>query len=433
MNFNNLSKLFAAGFLLNPLWSHAVDVGPFTITGFAKVEIGRSSNQCANCQFYPNEDRQRPWADATSLGVDYGTREGSLTLFQPYIATKELHLGQGFKVKGLLSQRWRDGKVDIPGIWYEKNLILTHEDYGMLQAGAFPTRSWSWADFPYGTNLGLADPWASSGAGYGLLTRAFRYGTPLMDFAGGDLYLEATYDAGDSQWKTQKPELYELVARYVKGPWMVDLIGQTGRNGQALAWGKAPFVAATTVPTFEGNSANVVPGNDQSILMLMARYQLNAKTDLYGGVRFNRWSGSKGVVTGETTPGSGVYTWNNMFNINSGDLTQSYSARSTDFNVGVIHRFMPKWSIRAAALNLGRASTINPTERGQSNSMWLGTLGLGYEIQPDFSVYAYAGTVKFAKKDLAPLSMPAHTAFTGVDPRIAKTGNWAGVGLVYRF
>ena len=101
-----------------PIWANAIDLGPFTITGFAKGEFGRSSNQCSNCQFYPNEDRQRPWADATSLGVSYGAKDGSLTLFQPYITTKEFDLGHGFKVKGLLSQRWRDGKKDIDGVFH---------------------------------------------------------------------------------------------------------------------------------------------------------------------------------------------------------------------------------------------------------------------------------------------------------------------------
>jgi hypothetical protein len=82
---------------------------------------------------------------------------------------------------------------------------------------------------------------------------------------------------------------------------------------------------------------------------------------------------------------------------------------------------------------LGKASTSNPEERGQSNTMLLNTFGVGYEIQPGFSVYGFAGIVNFGKKGLAPLSMPGHAAFTGVDSRVAKSGNWMGLGLVYTF
>jgi hypothetical protein len=82
---------------------------------------------------------------------------------------------------------------------------------------------------------------------------------------------------------------------------------------------------------------------------------------------------------------------------------------------------------------LGKASTKNPVDRGQSNTMLLNTLGVGYEIQPGFSVYGFSGVVNFGKKGLAPLSMPGHAAFTGVDSRVARSGNWMGVGLVYTY
>jgi hypothetical protein len=423
-------KLFPTALIgLLPLTALAVDFGPFTLTGFAKIEASRASNQCSNCQLNANEDRHRPWADALSQGVPYGTAGNNLTLFQPYIGTQEFNLGGGFKVKGLLSQRWRDGKQDIQGVLYEKNATFLHEDYGLVQVGGFPTRSWSLADYPYGTRLGIADAWASSGAGYGLLTQAIRYGSPLLDVAGGDLYLEATYDAGDSQAKVHKPGLFELHAKYVKGPWLVDAVAQSAKNGQAMAWGHGPFIGVTTTAPFEGN---MVQGNQQSILMLMARYQLNAKTDLFAGVRHNRWSGSKAVITGYVAPNA---LWNNMFNVDGVDATsnKAYSASSTDISLGAVYRFAPKWNINTGLVYLGKASTSNPKDRGQSNTMMLNTLGVGYEIQPGFSVYGFAGMVNFGKKGLAPLSMPGHAAFTGVDSRVAKSGNWMGAGLVYTF
>jgi predicted porin len=174
-----------------------------------------------------------------------------------------------------------------------------------------------------------------------------------------------------------------------------------------------------------------VDSNKQSIVMLMARYQLNSKTDLFAGVRHNRWSGSKAVVTGYVAPNA---LWNNMFNVDGVDSAgKAYSASSTDVSLGAVYRFAPKWNVNTGMVYLGKASTKNPVERGQSNTMLLNTVGVGYEIQPGFSVYSFAGMVNFGKKGLAPLSMPGHAAFTGVDSRVAKSGNWMGVGLVYTF
>jgi hypothetical protein len=302
-----------------------------------------------------------------------------------------------------------------------------------VQVGAFPTRSWSLGDYPYGTEIGIADSWASSGAGYGLLQRAVRVGLPLMDVANGDLHIELTYDAGDSNYKVNKPALYELYAKYVKGPLIVDAVAQSGKNGQAVAWGHAPFVATTTSVPFKNqqNQDLLVDGNKQSVFMLMARYQFNAKTDLYAGIRHNRWSGTKAVVTGYVAPNA---LWNDMFNVDGvGDGNRAYRASSTDLSLGARYKIAPKWNINTGMVYLGKASTSNPVDRGQSNTMLLNTLGVGYEIQPGFSVYGFAGMVNFGKKGLAPLSMPGHAAFTGVDSRVAKSGNWMGAGLVYTF
>jgi long-subunit fatty acid transport protein len=188
------------------------------------------------------------------------------------------------------------------------------------------------------------------------------------------------------------------------------------------------------VTTTEPYNGNIVDTNKQSILMLMARYQLNAKSDLYAGIRYNRWSGSKPVMIGRE---AGNDLWNNMFNVgfdeNRNFTNIAYSASSTDVSLGAVYRFAPKWNVNTGMVYMGKASTKNPVDRGQSNTMLLNTVGVGYEIQPGFSVYGFAGMVNYGKKGLAPLSMPGHAAFTGVDSRIAKSGNWMGAGLVYTF
>lgn len=61
------------------------------------------------------------------------------------------------------------------------------------------------------------------------------------------------------------------------------------------------------------------------------------------------------------------------------------------------------------------------------------TVGAGKQLRPGWRAYAMAGLVRYDKKGLAPLSMPAHNAFSGVDSRIATTGNWVGMGVVYTF
>ena len=407
--------------------ANAFDLGPITITGFAKAEASRASNICDDCQAVPDYDRQRPWADAIASGKSFGTDTGPVaTLFQPYIATKEFDLGQGWRIKGLYSQRWRDGNVDIPGIVYEQNATVLHEDYGMLQVGAFPARGWSVADYPYGTQIGVADAWGASGSGYGLLTKALRYSLPLQDLAGGDWYLEASVDMGDSKATVNKPLFVELYSQWVKGPWVVDVVAQDAKNGAPSSWSHGPFRGRAHDPADDDLARDK---NQQSILMAMARYQYNAKTVLFGGIRFNQWSGARTECIAGTDP----CIWTPFFNVDSVDRAtgKAYKASSTDISLGATYRIDEKWSLSTGMVYLGKAKTANPVERGQSNSMLLNSVGVGYDVRPGLNVYAFTGMVNYGKKGLAPLSMPSHSSFSGVDSRVAKSGNWFGAGLVY--
>jgi hypothetical protein len=426
-------KLLALVVLASPFFkaAFAFEFGPFTLRGFAKYEYSQRSNQCESCQKIPNEDRHRVWADDLGEGVPYGTTRGSSNLFQPYLGTKDFNLGGGFKTSALISQRWRDSKIDIPGIWYEKNVKLEHEDYGMLQYGAFPTRSWGIADFPYGTRIGLADAWGASGSGYGLLTKAIRYGTRYFDVNGGDLRFEYTFDGGDTGFNLYRPQFHEVYVQYVKGDLVVDMMAQDTRNGLPTAWTHGPFRGIVNNPSDEQALVNAgVPGNKQKLFLLMSRYQLNAKTELSGGIRQNYWSGAKAVATGKDAAGNDI--WNNMFNYDW-SAGKAYSATSVDFMLGARYKFDAKWTLSTGLVYLGEANTLNPKERGQSNDMMLNTLGLGYEIEPGLVAYGFAGMVNYKNQGLAPLSMPSHAAFSGVDSRVAKSGNWAGVGVVYTF
>lgn len=406
----------------------ALDFGPFTLSGFAKVEAVRASNQCPDCQRFPGEDRHRLWADALVPGTEYGTRSKHLTLFQPFLAAN-FDLGQGVRLSGLLSQRWRDGSPDIRGYWYEKNMAVSHEDWGRIAFGAMTTRAWSMADYPFGTDIGVADPWASSGAGYGLNTEAVRLTSRPMDVLGGDLVAELTYDRGNTEFRRNKPRFIEVWLQYKQGDLLLDLMLQDTRNGTPVAWGKAPFTGLTPFPEDDAK----LGGSGQGMAMLMARYQLTNQWRLQAGIRSNRWSGAYAVIT----QFGAQSLWNTMFNVDwngqlNGVPNPGYAATSTDLTLGARYQD-GDWSYHAGLTHLGKARTDNPSERGQSNAMTLLALGAGKEIQPGLRVYAMAGAVLYAHKGLAPLSMPAHSAFSGVDSRVARSGNWAGLGAVYTF
>ena len=426
----SLSLLAAA--LCLPSASQALDWGPFSLTGFAKAEVQRGNNRCTpeinGCQVLPNENKQRYWADELLQGSQYKSTTSHITLFQPYIGVK-FDLPKGFKFSGLLSQRWRDGKEDIPGFYYEKNLAVSHEDYGSLRIGAMPTRAWSVADYPYGTNVGLAYVWGASGAGYGLLTNALRYTSRLLDVAEGDLVLEATYDQGNTGFKIHKPRFWEFYAQFHKGDLVIDAMVQDTRNGTPSAWGQGPFTGMTPFAADDSK----VGGAGQSIAMAMGRLQLDSRFEVSGGIRRNRWSGAYAVIT---VPGSGAQ-WNNMFNVNwrgslNGVANPGYAASSTDGYVGLRYRTGP-WVAHTGMGYLGKASTDNPSERGQSNSALVNTLGLNFDYGQGVQLYGLAGMVHFSRLGLSPMSMPGNAAFTNVDSRVSKVGNWFGAGVVYVF
>ena len=429
-----LQSALAAALACGASVSHAIDFGPdgmFTLTGFAKVESSRASNQCNACARFPSEDKQRIWADEVVPGREYKTGNTTVTLFQPWLGAN-YNLGSGYKFSALLSQRWRDGMLDMafdPNIWYEKNVAISHEDYGRIAIGSMTARGWSVADYPYGTNIGLSNEWGGSGAGYGMLGNAVRVTTRPLDVLSGDLVLEATYDRGNTNFSANKPAFLELYAQYHQGDLVVDGIYQDTRNGKPVAWGHAPFSGLTDSAEFDSK----LGGSGQSIAMVMARYQLTSQIELSGGLRANRWSGAHAIQL--TTGAQGL--WNNMFNVAwdtqlAGVPNPGYVATSVDVSAGARYR-MGAWTASSGVVYLGKAKTDNPAERGQSNDALAGTIGLNYDLGDGLQLYGFAGMVRFGRLGLSPMSMPGNTAFWGVDPRVTQDGNWLGLGAVYTF
>lgn len=419
--------------LANP--AAALDFGPFSLHGFAKGEATRVSDLCPDnrCQRDPLARKDFIWADELVQGSTYGAGSTHVTLAQPYLGVK-FDLPGGFKVTGLASQRWRDGKEDFKGYWYDKHIGLEHEYYGRLDVGAMTTRAWHMADYPFGTDIGLADAWGSSGAGYGLLTRAVRYTSRTFDAFEGDMVVEGTYDIGERGWTRNKPRFFELWVHYGNRDLGLDLMVQDTKNGVASAFTHGPF----TGPFYDSSFDASLGSSSQGIAMLMARYKVDAKVELLGGVRANRWSGAyaKLLLPKASNP-AGFDIWNFPFNVDwsqdlGGGVYKGYSARSVDIVLGARYKF-GRFTASTGMLVLGKASTSNPSERGQSNSATLNTLGLNYDVGQGVQAYGMGGIVTYSRLGLSPMSMPSNSAFTNVDSRLTRHGNWLGAGVVYTF
>jgi hypothetical protein len=82
---------------------------------------------------------------------------------------------------------------------------------------------------------------------------------------------------------------------------------------------------------------------------------------------------------------------------------------------------------------LGRASTDNPSERGQSNSVLVNTLRASYDLGKGVQLYATGGVLHYDKQGLSPLSLPSNASIENIDSRVTRDGNWLGVGAVYTF
>jgi len=434
-----------AASLMAPGVVHAIEFGPdgmFSLNGFAQVTFGQHDKRCLNCQWVgPTEGKQKIWADALLPGKPIQTLTTIDYQVQPFLGVK-FNLGKGFKLEGLLSQRWRDGiangghlpfddrygsKQDIPGYWYDKNLALSHEDYGRLTIGSMTTRSWREADYPIGSNIGLSEPWSQSGAGYGMLANAYRHQSRMLDVMNGDLFLEATYDAGNQAFTKNKPRFLELSAKYYRGPVQMDVILQDTKNGGPGAWGHAPFSGLTPFAADDP----FLTGSSQGIAMVMGAYQLNDKVEVSGGIRRNWWSGANAVQNPNTLQ------WNSMFNVDwngtlNGVQNPGYAASSYDVMLGARYR-MGQWTPSIGFVHLGTAKTDNPSERGQSNSALFSVVGLQYDYGKGLKFDFQVGTVHFARLGLSPMSMPGNDAFSGVDSRISRDGTWFTAQITYGF
>jgi hypothetical protein len=409
--------------------AHAFEVGPFSLTGFAKVNLGYVSNGCEGCQRDPTAIRHFIWADDLVYGKKFGGLARHDVQIQPTLGVK-FDLPQGFTISGAYSQRWRDGDPDLPEA-YERSLTLKHEYYGTVQIGNFVARGWNRPDLPYASDLGQT-AFSDAGAAYGILTKAIRYTSRELYFADGNLVLEASYDQGNTGFKRNKPRLYEFWALWARGPLVVEAVAQSARNGTPVAFAKWPFSGLTPFPDRDDKQLG---SSSQGMFMLLSKYQIGTAHEVSGGLCFNRWSGAYAVPL---TQGA-LAEWSDPFNVDwggfdaNGVANPGYPARSTDLMFGVRKYINPKLVAYTGLTYLGKAKTANPSERGQSNSALFASVGARYNVGGGLSVSGSLNAVAYARKGQAPLSMPAHESFSGVDSRIANRGNWVTFEALYKF
>ena len=125
-----------------------------------------------------------------------------------------------------------------------------------------------------------------------------------------------------------------------------------------------------------------------------------------------------------------------------------YPVTSNDFTAGVRYVNGP-WSASTGVVYLSTASTNNPSERGQSNSLLKGSIGGGYNFGNGLVVYGSASAFAYGlqpqtwgcniQKDrpansctLAPRSVPDNNAGGG-DARVSRYSNGVSVGVTYSF
>ena len=190
--------------------AYAIEFGPFSLTGFAKVDVTRVSSYCPleDCQVEKFAGRHFIWSDAMVQGVGYGAATTHVCSSSRIWASSSTYRG-GFKLSALFSQRWRDGEVD-----FEASCTRRTSPSATRTMAAWPSAPCRRAPGALPTTpsapTSASETLGASGAGYGLLTRAVRYTSRPFDVAEGDLVVEATYDIGKSGWKRNKPRFWEL-------------------------------------------------------------------------------------------------------------------------------------------------------------------------------------------------------------------------------
>jgi hypothetical protein len=424
------------------------DIATATLSGFVKGELYRATNQSTglvNCG-YTSDPR----------GV-FGTncQPGPATTLSPQPLNMEQITGDlshefdsAWKIDARLAYRWRNGQADIVGQQIiEQNLGVSYPKLGELRGGTMLTRSWSRSDsFSY--PLGMSSPWSETGAGYGMVRKALRYSTPILEFEGGrKLTIEGTYASDDPVFAQNapyvsydevppKPELWEIFMQYSDPSNLVEYVFQKSTGGQQSSFAKGPFLGDV------GNADNLgapgIPGAytrpTENVNILQGNHYFNTTWVATLGVRRNYWSGV--AYQCDYAPlaagGSGCYFPSGFSNASD---NMGHDAWSFDF-MGGIKNIDGLWTYGVGFVRLNKAYTTTPTEYGQSNAATFVNIQVNRkvpELYKNLELYTGVGQVRFDNYGPAPLSMPNELADFGVDPRNQRFGTLFTLGATLTF
>jgi hypothetical protein len=423
------------------------DVAKLGLSGFGKEEVYRQTNRSyglLNCAFSPDP---RGVLGASVSGGPYcqpgpsGTASGPpFNLIQ---ATGDLshEFDSAWKIDYRLTYRARNGQADIYGQpVVDRNLGISHPQYGELRAGTILSRSWSRSDsFSY--PLGMSQQWSETGAGYGMFLYAARYTSPTFELGGGKkIVLEGTYASDKIHYGQNaslvayneappRPKLGELFIQYSDTSNLVEYIFQTSRGGQQSSFAKGAFTGDVGNTDNLGNLSAGTSGfyilPHENLHILQGNHYFNEHWVGTFGIRRNYWSGVSYQC--EYVAGVGCYFPSGFNNAVDGIGHKAWSMDA----FGGIRYISGIWTYTLGGVRLNKAHTNSPTEYGQSNTATFINLGVYRkvpEIYKNAEVYAGLGQVRFGSYGPAPLSMPNELADFGVDPRSNSWANLLTIG-----
>jgi hypothetical protein len=440
VNIHAFSRSLAAATALLAAPALAEQFGPLEVAGFAKEEFSVCDN-CAKGLVNPSGFDPRgvltPPNPMLNQGSETKRRSSNLGLAQLWLGlSHEFDNAIRIEVKG--SGRERNNAPDIFG-----NYLIDlwggvfHPKYGTLQVGKMSSRAWTRTDsFSY--PMGLSNPWAGSGAGYGIFPEAVRYATRQYEIELGKIRFEVT--AGHAKKRPPlnpastivppvAPTSLEVYVQYSNEKNLIEVIFQdsTGAVQSSFLEG-ALFGAQGDTNGPAGTDGYHTPTED--ILIVQGTHWFNDTWKLTYGLKRNEWSGQQQQCDyGPVSPIAAGCFWD-QGGFNYAIDKQVHHAIEWDAMAGVAYS-RKLWVFTLGGVRMNKAYVHTPTEWGQSNTATFLNLGV-YRKLPELSkhieVYGGLGRIMFGRQGPAPLSMPSNLSFGGVDPRVSKSGNSMTIG-----
>ena len=449
--------------LSSPAMASNLQYGPLQLSGFLKEEFSMCDN-CAREFVNPSPYDPRgvliPVSPTPPLNQGGRSRYTSSNLGLAMLTAKLSHqFDNAIGIEAVATGRERNNGPDIPGLYLiNEYLGISYPRYGSLHVGVMTSRAWTRADsFAY--RLGLSDPWADSGAGYGVFKEAIRYTAPVIYFPTGKLTLELTYATAGRQYPLNyksllktvtpanyqyfylppKPQLIEFFAQYSTRRNLIELTYQQSEGGLQSSFPKGAFVGSIGSPNTTATAAPGYRAPTETLVMIEGNFWPVPQWRITYGLKRNEWSGQQQQCDygTATTPSGSLFTgcfWDQAgFNYASDGLR--HHAIEYDALAGVAYT-RGLWTFTFGGVYMAKSATHSPTEWGQSNSATFLNLGVYHKFNGafrHFEVYAGLERIIFSRQGPAPLSMPSNIADGGVDPRTSQSGDTLTIGANLTF